>query len=443
MTFIGTYLSAVTGTEKQSIKDGLEHVLDLTNTGQEARLRTLQTLQESLARQGYIPPAVGSSLPTIAAATSSSAVSGTSYDFTVGSSRDNLFTFVGGDWGPIGASYPNSVTWRGTCAHQGNGTDPSANPIPGGKVRFSLEADVFEIWCQTTAAGSGNGIRVKFIENGRLVLANASGVIANDGNGLYRYIKFTFASVTPRYFELDFGATGAFVGIKCATIYKPSPWPQADGLRVLQHGDSLVGTVVDSGNKDTALTGYMGQVLGDLIGQADYWRSGEGGAGWLAPAVKDRSYFNDRVAIDVVDVAPDVIIEHGGGNDVALSPTQDQMTALVTTWLSTVITAKPETIIFMTGPLVGVAASASHLTIAAAKRAAAALFPQNVAYIDNFTDPWVYGSGKQTATTGDGNRDWVTGSDGAHPTIAGAAYFASRIARAVAASIPALIAANA
>lgn len=46
------------------------------------------------------------------------------------------------------------------------------------------------------------------------------------------------------------------------------------------------------------------------------------------------------------------------------------------------------------------------------------------------------------AAAGNGNRDWATGSDGAHPTMLGHHYFASRAARGIAGAIRALIAAQ-
>ncbi len=169
---------------------------------------------------------------------------------------------------------------------------------------------------------------------------------------------------------------------------------------------------------------------------------GIGGAGWLTPVVKDRSYFNDAVAANVVARAPDFIIEHGGGNDAAATPTQATEQALVSTWLDTVIAANPAVVIFMTGPLIASTASAAHLTIAAAKQAAAALYPQNVFYIDNLTDPWVFGTGRQGATVGNGNRDWVCGTDNGHPTMEGHVALAGRIARAVSEGVATLTAAN-
>jgi lysophospholipase L1-like esterase len=133
----------------------------------------------------------------------------------------------------------------------------------------------------------------------------------------------------------------------------------------------------------------------------------------------------------------------GGGNDAAVTPAQGTIQPLIETWLSTVLSAKPETLVFMTGPIIASNGSAAHTTIHAAKQAAAAKVPRNVAFIETLTDPWVSGTGRAGTPTGDGNRDWICGSDGAHPTTEGHRYLAGRVARAVAQAIPALISAQA
>lgn len=104
------------------------------------------------------------------------------------------------------------------------------------------------------------------------------------------------------------------------------------------------------------------------------------------------------------------------------------------------LAARPDTIVFMTGPIIPAPPAAADLKIGAAKAAAAAKYPRNVAYIDNLADPWFFGTGRQGSTVGDGNRDWAIGSDSTHPTLEGHRYLAQRMARAIAGAIPALIA---
>lgn len=412
------------------------------------RLRVLNTLRASIAKADFAPPALASTLPTIGVPLSASAIAtGTTWQVATGGNplHAGKFTFLGGNWQCPGAAFPNTEFYKSVTSRVGNGSDPLANPQqgPGSRVRFVCPAPSLELHVQMSGPGVGGGFRLKV--DGKLAY---SGVLGNGGNGLLRYIPVTWGAGgvserKDRHYELEFSAVGAFVGIRTTNLYKPQPWMQPDGLRVLLHGDSMLATIVDAANIDTYPLGAQGALIGDLLGQADTWSSGVGGSGWLAPTVHDRSWFNERLDTDVIAASPDVIVELGGGNDAAVNPSQATIQPLIETWISRVLAAKPETVIFMTGPLIGSNAGAAHLTIHAAKQAAAAKFPRNVAFIDNLTDPWVSGSGRDGAATGDGNRDWVTGSDGAHPTMEGHRHLAGRVARGVARAIPGLIAAQA
>ena len=89
------------------------------------------------------------------------------------------------------------------------------------------------------------------------------------------------------------------------------------------------------------------------------------------------------------------------------------------------------------------ATSAPYTAVAAAKQAAAANFPQNVAFIDNLAEAYVAGTGRVGSTKGDGNADIVRGTDNTHWSAAGAAdHFGPLWARGVAGGVQALIAAN-
>ncbi len=422
--------------------------LTAAEVARQRRLRVLNTLRASIAKADFTPPGLASPLPAIGAPAAASAIAtGTTWQVATGGNplHAGKFTFVGGNWQCPSATFPDTEFYKSVTSRVGNGSNPLLNPQQGvgSRVRFTCAAPSFELHVQMSAAGVGGGFRLKV--DGKLAF---TGVIGNGGNGLLRYIPVTWGSGAAadrkdRNYELEFAGVGAFVGIRTTNLYKPMPWPQADGLRVMLHGDSMLGTVVDAVNIDTALYGAQGALLGDLLGQADTWSSGVGGSGWMAPAAHNTSWFNDRVDIDVIANAPDVIIETGGGNDASVNPSQAAIQPLIETWLGKVLSAKPETMVFMTGTLIGSSAGAAHVTISAAKAAAAAKFPRNVAFIDTLTDPWVSGSGRDGAPIGDGNRDWVTGADGAHPTNEGHRHLAGRVARSVARAIPALIATQA
>lgn len=413
------------------------------------RLRNLAKLSESIDRTGGAFPKLAGTLPTIGAASASTAIAtGTTWQPYMGGAVQDAakFTMIGGLWGPHGATFPNNQIASAIVAHQGDGTDNTVGPIYGGRVRFLLAAPSFELQIQAVGSTTGAGCRLKV--DGEYV---KDGTFATDGNGLIRFYPITWgagaaADRKMRCYELEMNGC-RFVGIRTTNLYKPAPWPVAGGLRVIHHGDSIVGTVVDAGNKDNAKYGVMGKSLPQLLGQPDHWPSGTGGAGWFTPTSHLQSWFNDRVTLDIASQSPDIIIEHGGGNDESLltAGTVNQATyeAAVTQWVQTVIAANPAVLIFMVGPIVcNSGAALGHTRCRDWKKNVALLFPQNVAFIDNILDPWVSGTGREGATAGDGNKDWVCGSDNAHPTVDGHAYLAQRVAYGVARAIPALVAAN-
>lgn len=413
------------------------------------RLQNLQSLSANIDRVGGVFPKLAATLPTIGAAAAATAIAtGTTWQAYMGGAVQDAakFTLIGGLWGPHGPTFPNNQIGSAIVANQGNGADNTFGPGYSGRARFMLAAPSFELYLQTVVAAGGNGCRLKV--DGEYV---KDGTFATDGNGLIRFYPVTWgagaaADRKMRCYELEMNGC-RFLGIRTTNLYKPAPWPVAGGLRVIQHGDSFVETVVDAGNKDNAKYGSTGKAIPQLLGQPDYWPSGTGGAGWFSPTNHLQSWFNDRVSLNIASQLPDVVIDHGGGNDEAVltsgAVTQAQYEAAVTTWVQTVIATNPAVQIFMTGPLIaGSGTALGHIRCRDWKKNVASRFPENVAFIDNLLDPWVFGTGREGALTADGNKDWVCGSDGAHPTVDGHAYLAQRVVLGVARAIPALVAAN-
>lgn len=425
--------------------DMIARGIGLAEVARQKRLRILNTLRTSIERTGFRLPQLDTALPTIGLATAATAIAtGTSWQVSVSGTpalHAAKYTFLGGTWANNSAVFPDTDAYRPFTYHAGNGTDPTTNFVQGvGRVRFSTAAPKLELWVKEGATGGGHGFRMQV--DGKLSKAGLIGL----GSSSFRYIPVTWGDGTAtfrknRNYELEFGPVGQFCGIRTEPIYSPEPWPQADGLRVVVHGDSLLQTIVDTGSLDTPTWGAMGAVIGNLIGQADTWVSGVGGTGWFNSAVNTKSTFNQRVTLDVVAPTPDVVIEMGGGNDFALA-TQSQLQAAVESWLATVVGANPNIIIFMIGPVTCAAWSAANNWARDAKKAAAAKYPRNVAFIDSPVEGWTFGTGKQGTVNTSGNTDWVLGSDAAHPTIEGHVHLAGRIAKAVAKAIPGLIAAQ-
>lgn len=413
------------------------------------RLQNLQCLSESIDRAGGVFPKLAATLPTFGAVAAATAIAtGTTWQPYMGGAVQDAakFTMIGGLWSFHGPTFPNNQIASAIVAHQGNGTDNTVSPIYGGRVRFMLAAPSFELQLQLVSAGVGAGCRLKV--DGEYAHVSTFGV---DGNGLLRFYPVTWgagaaADRKMRCYELEMNGC-RFVGVRTTNLYKPAPWPVAGGLRVIQHGDSFVATIVDAGNKDLSKYGATGSAIAQLLGQPDYWPSGTGGAGWFVPTNHLQSWFNDRVSLNIASQLPDVVIDHGGGNDEAAltsgAVTQTQYEAAVTTWVETIIAANPAVQIFMIGPLITSSGGAlGHTRARDWKKNVALRFPQNVAFIDNLLDPWVFGTGREGALVADGNKDWVCGSDNAHPTVDGHAYLSQRVALGVARAIPALVAAN-
>lgn len=385
-------------------------------------------------------------LPTIGANSPASAIaSGTLWQVATAGTplHADKYSFVGATWRVASSTFPLSGFYQPITTRAGDGTNPLANESGTGRVRFALDAPSFELYIRCDGLNTNGGFRLKV--DGRYVRVGAMGIDATVG--AIRYIPLTWGDGSDafrktRHYELEVIQNVYFGGVRTSNAYRPSPWPQADGLRVLVHGDNMVSTVVDSGSREAWPTSGNGFILADLLGQADTWVSNVNGSGWFAPAnPKTRNWFNDRVSIDVVAAGADVIVEMGGLNDSPLAGvSQAALQSAVETWLEAVLAARPDTIVFMTGPMISTNAAAGDLKVGAAKAAAAAKYPRNVAYIDNLTDPWFFGTGKQGSLAGDGNRDWGIGADGTHPTLEGHRYLAQRIARGIAAAIPALIA---
>lgn len=385
-------------------------------------------------------------LPTIGSNSATSTIaSGTLWQVASGGAplHADKYTFLGANWKVAGTVFPLNGVYQPFTTHTGDGTNPTAGKLGSGRVRFALDAPSLELYIRCDGMATNGGFRLKV--DGQPVRIGAMGI--DPTTGAMRYIPITWGDGSEayrktRYYELEFVQNAYFGGVRTANAYRPSPWPQSDGIGLLIHGDSMVTTVVDTDRRELSPTAGSGFILAELLGQADSWVSSVGGSGWLTPAnPKTKNWFNDRVNLDVIPASPDVIVEMGGLNDSSLANLyQAEVQAAVENWLDAVITARPDTIVFMTGPIAPSLPTAGDLKVGAAKAGAAAKYPRNVAYIDNLTDPWFFGTGRQGTIKGDGNRDWTIGADTTHPTLEGHRYLAQRIARGIAAAIPRLIA---
>lgn len=354
------------------------------------------------------------------------------------------FTFVGGDWREDSPFTGFNVI--ADVAHAGNGTNHSANAQnnPGYRVRWQSSAPDFELYYRMGPLGS-SGIGGMLLCNGERINTayfDTPHDAGQDNAQVYTRVTWgdgSAAYAAPRTYEFIPPGSGRFGGLKTGNSYGPSPAPQSGGLRVALLGDSFIEST-------------MGRDIGLLLGQSDTWNLGVGSTGLLNDASGTKSTQIERVNVDVIARAPDVIIDTMGFNDGLLvaSLTTADYRDLVLDWVEPVLAAKPATIIFLTGPMSnGTNANSTTSKIFLGKQAAAAAYPKNIAFIDNMTDPWITGTGRVGAPASNGNADIYISSDGTHPTAesapggaSGNLYYAEKITAGVLAELPLLIAAN-
>lgn len=415
------------------------------------RLATIDMLSRSIAEN--LPKGLPGLIDVPIAENRSSSTqiaSGTFYGFsstTPASHFPNHYSFYGGDW----SNFYSTNYLIGVNYHGGNGSDPSSGPgtRPSVSARFVTHADKFELYIQ-------NYLGFRVLVNGKYLKTGAYGVSALNGDaGSGRWFLFDFAGT-------EFAGTGlkqvevqaAFDefrlgGAKVPIAHTIAPWPQAMPLKCALHGDSMPGTVSDTGTDyRTSLHGLTTLVVQRLTGIADIWANNIGGAGFIADTGGTRSNFVEQATIDFSGKQFDLVWELGGRNDTPYYGSQAAYQAIVESWINIVLADNPDTIIVLTGPLTVRNAEAyqSAVTTAAvqdAKKAAAASFPRNCAFIETAgnavtNDPWIFGEGKQGAPIGNGNADLVRGNDGVHPSVFGHEYLGTRLVAETARVLPLL-----
>lgn len=410
-----------------------------------ARLATLHALRDAINKAGFRRAPLAASSPAIGAMASSPSLTTGYTEYAPASNPGvfnanfGLYTFLGGNWVPAGTTYPlyNGAHTYGTV-HGGNGTDPGANlaAVPG-TVRFMTTSPLFEL--VIGSGGDKNYWRLKV--DGEYI---ATPIGDNTANTL-RYFTVQFGDGTDsnrqlRRFELEAGVgSNVFFGIRAKPVDRPMALPDPVGLRWCLHGDSMGGSIADSvTDADTAIRAPQPIAgLREALGCPNGWGSSVGGTGFVTDLGNTRSTFLERLPIDILPYNFDFIVEIGGLNDAP------GIEADVTNWLSRIVAANPAVAIFMFAPTKLGDTDASVTGVAANKAAAAARFPQNVVFINQVSEGYVFGTGRVGATTGNGNADFIRGTDGTHWSLAGASdYFGPLWARGIAKAVDALIAAN-
>jgi lysophospholipase L1-like esterase len=298
------------------------------------------------------------------------------------------------------------------------------------RALWNTDADQFEIFVSPTSVSPNAGFRLWV--DGQLVSAAPVTAGFTSGGAFYRIlVNFGSRGLHRIVFE---GIGLRFLGtwqLATSTVW-PSPIPLGPKCMVI--GDSFTEGVGATWWWDSwAMT--VGRRLGWNV-----YPSGLGGTGYLATSGGTRATYRSRLASDVINQGPDIVIVSGGVNDWSVAtPSQEQAEAGLL--FAAIKAGLPFAKLIVVGNFNsgGVTAVGNPSSFRDAQKAAAA------GVADLFVDPiiypgaagsWFTGTGRVGAVAGNGNSDFFTSADGVHPTQSGHDYLGDRVATAIAAAMP-------
>lgn len=314
-----------------------------------------------------------------------------------------------------------------------NGTNASlaANENPPFFVEFGFDGSVFE-W-GAFGGGSGGPYVYRIKVDG--LYENVTPHAGPGGTGGLTWYKVDFGSRAIRRIVLELSYI-EFCGLNVGpndTVWVPS---QPKPTRALFLGDSYLEGQSSTANPLQALQFTASR----LLGWEDVWTAAQGGTGYLNSGPVGHQVAKDRIATDVIPYNPDVVVVALGINDTttnnaAWTLSSGLLQAAASSLYAQIKAALPYTQLYVINgwyPLAPVYQPIEDATTAIA--AACANNPNVTALIS--PRGWITGTGKSGATTGSGNADLYTGTDGIHPTQAGHDYLGQRVAAAIAATLP-------
>lgn len=354
-------------------------------------------------------PGVMASPPTVAAASTSSTVTGSLVSSVSGTSPNiSNFRFIQSNFVQAGAGYPNDGFVIGRNITDGMLSDIHAEHVG---VEFMTDAPIFELHLF-------GGATYRVLIDGAYVSLTPT-TLANDGN-LY-FVKHTFATRIPRRIRIEANGVTKFGGVKVTAL--DSVWTPAlaTPFRIICVGDSY-------------LENYRGlpSYIGGFLGVEDCWGSGLGGTGYVTTN-NGRVALINRLASDVTAYAPDMVITMAGINDAANAGLQTAVAA----YHAALRTALPNVLSVTTGPWSPRGVADDRLPYISAGVAAG---DAQTLFIDNVTPRWQSAtSGNVSSTAGLGNGDVYLQSDNTHPvSTAGVEYLARRLTDEIKRTIAAL-----
>lgn len=319
--------------------------------------------------------------------------------------------YSGADVVQSGATFPDTITVTGAGLDSTFGTLPFVAEFTydGAEFEFDYKFRVtgtsFRVWADGVIVGSVDG---------------PPG--AADGN-FYNHLV-TLPDARRRQIRLEMSGGTYFCGVYIEPGATVAYSQGTKGPRVIVLGDSYV----EGAGATTDYTTFAYR-LAKTMNWGDTWTSGSGGTGYLATPVSPagRKTLRQRVTTDVIDQDPNIVIIAAGLNDRTQTATAVGTEAgLLFTQLETALPDTEFIVVGPWGPRDASLLSADTLAISAAIRDQAEA--RGWYFIDPIAEEWITGTGYVGATTGEGNSDTYISADTTHPTDAGHAYLAARLA---------------
>ena len=251
------------------------------------------------------------------------------------------------------------------------------------------------------------------------------------GNPTWRVLDFSAKGGRKvRRFTVEGYGNVTFAGVKVdpqSKVWAPTAF---ETVKVAVLGSSIEG----GGNSYPILpTSSWCAQLGKYLGWSDVRNLGLGGTGYIQAG---SSYTYAQHLADVTAFTPDIVIVGGPINDANTGSTQAQIQAAAVSLFQQIRAALPNAIIIAggnypaaTGPSAACLAGEAGVLAAVTQFADAKTFFVPIA--NDAAGTWIDGTGKVTATTGTGNSDVYTSSDGTHPVQMGIDMMALRWATAI------------
>lgn len=312
----------------------------------------------------------------------------------------------------VGSSWPNSqYVYPRTKDSQAPGT--AAAYTDGSVASHYLETNAAVIEFGIKGSGIEQSGRIWVTEFGVRKLLGVVPTVPSDGAKYL--VKVDTGASRWRVWEIEL-ANGYFSGFLLgpSDLYGPHI---LQGLNIIVPGDSYTeGTGTTNGV--FRLDGFANRLC-RLLGAEKRVISGIGGTGYAATNLGEKKSLLERLQMDVIDLAPDIVIHTNGIND-----TLDGINTNAPLVFDAISAALPNCVQIVFGPFqprsIDVEAKRAALQSICAAR--------GLLFIDNVTGAEITGTGYQSSPQRNGNSDIViggdTGSDVTHPTVHGHHYIA-------------------